>query len=53
LALVKECGANEKTDEFFVATTLFEKEYHRQVFCSITDMEARLMWLKKWAQKSG
>ena len=29
MAMVKECGAHDKTDEFFLATTLFKEEYYR------------------------
>jgi hypothetical protein len=45
LAMVKEYGADNKLDEFFVATTLFKDEYYRQIFCEIDTLEDRLVWL--------
>ena len=53
MAMVKECGAHDKTDEFFIATTLFKEEYYRQIFCDIDTLEGRLVWLQKWVQKDG
>ena len=50
LAMVKECGVDNKSDEFFIATTLFKKEYYRQVFCEIDTLEDRYVWLQKWVQ---
>jgi hypothetical protein len=49
--LVKECGAEPGSDEHFVATTLFEKEYFRQIFMAIDTVQRRLVWLQKCVQK--
>ena len=45
MAMVKECGAHDKTDEFFIATTLFKEEYYQQIFGDIDTLEGRLVWL--------
>ena len=52
LALAKECGAAEETEEFFIATTLFEKEYNRNIFYKLTTSESRFLWLRRWCQRS-
>ncbi|CAA0805973.1 Unknown protein [Striga hermonthica] len=47
MELVKECGATEETEEFYVATMLFAKKYHRTVFLKLTTNAGRMAWLKK------
>jgi hypothetical protein len=51
LAMVKECGADNKSDELFVATTLFQDKYYQQIFYEIDTLEGRLVWLQKWVQQ--
>lgn len=51
LALAEECGAAEGTAEYFVAISLFEKEYYRDVFFSMKKNESRIAWLRMMAQK--
>ena len=45
-------GAAEETEEFFIATTLFEKEYNRNIFCKLTTLESRFLWLRRRCQGS-
>lgn len=52
LDMAKECGASEETEEFFMATKLFEKEYNRNIFCKLTTLESRFLWLRRWCQSS-
>lgn len=41
------CGAELGSDEHFVATELFIKKEHREMFMTIPTNEARLSWLKR------
>jgi hypothetical protein len=41
------CGADLGSDEHFVATELFVKKEHRQMFMTIPTNEDRLNWLKR------
>lgn len=52
LRMAVECGATEESEEYFMATTLFEKEYSRKIFCEFNTAEGRFMWLKRWCQRS-
>ncbi|KAG0523800.1 hypothetical protein BDA96_07G153900 [Sorghum bicolor] len=52
LRMAMECGATEQSEEYFMATTLFEKEYNRKIFCKFNTAEGRFMWLKRWCQRS-
>ncbi|KAG8083806.1 hypothetical protein GUJ93_ZPchr0010g7644 [Zizania palustris] len=47
LTMAIECGATEDTDEYYMATQLFEKPYNRTVFCKFKTNEGRLGWLKR------
>ena len=48
LALAKECGATEETDEFFVASQLFAScKFQRHVFLGLSSNAGRMAWLKK------
>lgn len=52
LDMATECGASEETEEFFMATKLFEKEYNRNIFCKLTTSESRFLWLRRWCKGS-
>jgi hypothetical protein len=52
LAMAKECGVAEEIEEFFIATTLFEKEYNRNIFYKLTTVESRFLWFRRWCQHS-
>jgi hypothetical protein len=52
LATAKEWGAAEEIEEFFIATTLFEKEYNRNIFYKLTTVESRFLWFRRWCQRS-
>jgi hypothetical protein len=52
LRMAMECGATEESEEYFMATTLFEKEYNRKIFCNFNTTEGRFMWLKRWCQRN-
>jgi hypothetical protein len=41
------CGADLGSDEHFVATELFVKKEHGQMFMTIPTNEARFNWLKR------
>ncbi|KAF8724139.1 hypothetical protein HU200_021155 [Digitaria exilis] len=47
MELVKECGATEETEEFYVATMLFAQKYNRTVFSKLTTNAGRMAWLKR------
>jgi hypothetical protein len=47
LQLVKECGAAEDSEEYYVATMLFGKIYNQTVFCKFTTNEGRKAWLQR------
>ncbi|KAJ1283211.1 hypothetical protein BS78_03G111000, partial [Paspalum vaginatum] len=47
LQLVKECGASEDSEEFYVATMKFAESYNRSVFLNIGSPAARMAWLKR------
>ena len=47
LNLVKQDGADEMSDEYFIATQLFIKAENRHVFTNMTSPAARLAWLKR------
>lgn len=51
--LAVECGAAEGTAEHFMATQLFVKAEHRDMFKTFTTKEGRLDWLKRWCVKEG
>jgi len=44
---VVACGAAYGSDEHFVATELFVKKEHREMFMTMSNNEARLSWLKR------
>jgi hypothetical protein len=44
---VTACGAVPGSDEHFVATELFVKKEHRQMFMTIPTNEDRFNWLKR------
>ncbi|KAJ1253496.1 hypothetical protein BS78_K248400 [Paspalum vaginatum] len=46
LQLVKECGASEDSEEFYVATMKFVESYNRTIFLNIGSPAARMAWLK-------
>ncbi|XP_044982501.1 uncharacterized protein LOC123449363 [Hordeum vulgare subsp. vulgare] len=46
--LAVECGADETSVEYFMATQLFANEASRVIFQNISSTEARLTWLKRW-----
>ncbi|KAG2643061.1 hypothetical protein PVAP13_2KG328000 [Panicum virgatum] len=48
--LAIECGAPEKSVEYFCATQLFAEAHNRVMFMIMKTKEARLMWLKRWCQ---
>lgn len=48
-----ECGATEGSLEHFMATQLFVKAEHRDVFKSFKTNEGRLLWLKRHCAKDG
>jgi len=43
------CGVwgNKDTEEYFVATKLFQDEYNREIFCNISTNEGRILWLRR------
>lgn len=47
LAMVKDLGFDEESDEFFTATTLFKEDHNRQIFTDYSTNAARLKWLNK------
>ncbi|MFS9531884.1 hypothetical protein Q6247_27565, partial [Klebsiella pneumoniae] len=47
LSMVKEAGAGPTTDEFNIATRLFQEQYYRDVFNMIDSNENKLIWLRK------
>ncbi|KAI4988735.1 hypothetical protein ZWY2020_036052 [Hordeum vulgare] len=46
--LAVQCGAEETSVEYFMATQLFADEANRVIFKNILSNEARLTWLKRW-----
>ena len=46
--LAVQCGAEETSVEYFMATQLFADEANRVIFENISSNEARLTWLKRW-----
>ncbi|KAE8806804.1 hypothetical protein D1007_16890 [Hordeum vulgare] len=46
--LAVQCGAEETSVEYFMATQLFADEANRVIFENISSDEARLTWLKRW-----
>ncbi|KAI4966984.1 hypothetical protein ZWY2020_034630 [Hordeum vulgare] len=46
--LAVQCGAEETSVEYFMATQLFGDEANRVIFENISTNEARLTWLKRW-----
>lgn len=51
LTLVKEAGAGPTSEEFVIATTLFQNEYYREVFHMVDNPEERLIWLRNTWQE--
>jgi hypothetical protein len=51
--LAVECGEIEGSVEHFMATQLFVKPEHRDMFKTFTTKEGRLSWLKRWCTKEG
>jgi len=47
LLLVKQAGGGPTSDEFAIATRLFQHEYYRDVFDMIDTNEEKLIWLRK------
>ena len=47
LFLVKQAGGGPTSDEFAIATRLFQQEYYRDVFDMIDTNEEKLIWLRK------
>ncbi|KAG0513497.1 hypothetical protein BDA96_10G107700 [Sorghum bicolor] len=47
MTIVKECGLDEESEEFYVATMLFAQKYNRTVFKKMSTIQGRLSWLKK------
>lgn len=50
MALVKECDAPTRSEEHFMASKLFVKLEHREVFLTIEENAEMLAWLKRWCQ---
>ncbi|XBJ19501.1 hypothetical protein VPH35_010472 [Triticum aestivum] len=48
--LAVQCGAEETSVEYFMATQLFADEANRVIFENISSDDARLTWLKRWCQ---
>ncbi|KAE8774485.1 hypothetical protein D1007_53111 [Hordeum vulgare] len=46
--LAVQCGVEETSVEYFMATQLFADEANRVIFENISTNEARLTWLKRW-----
>ena len=46
--LAVQCGAEETSVEYFMATQLFADEANRVIFQNISSDQARLTWLKRW-----
>ncbi|KAE8797176.1 hypothetical protein D1007_27734 [Hordeum vulgare] len=46
--LAVQCGEEETSVEYFMATQLFADEANRVIFENISTNEARLTWLKRW-----
>ena len=44
---VKDCGAAYGSDEHDIATQLFVKKEHREMFMTLPTREIRLNWLRK------
>jgi hypothetical protein len=51
--LVVDCGAAEGSAEHFMATRLFVKAEHRDMFKTLTTKAGRLSWLQRWCEKEG
>ncbi|CAN6235154.1 unnamed protein product [Urochloa humidicola] len=55
LEMVRACGAEDDSEEFYVASMIFEQDYKRKVFSRVAPA-ARLGWLKRcvrdWNQNS-
>jgi hypothetical protein len=47
MALVKEIGAVEGSDEHYIATQLFKHASNREIFLTFETNEGRLNWLKR------
>jgi len=47
LLLVKQARGGPTSDEFAIATRLFQQEYYRDVFDMIDTNEEKLIWLRK------
>jgi hypothetical protein len=47
MALVKECGAVPRSNEHFIATTLFTKRAEREMFMTMDTPEDRFDWLRR------
>jgi hypothetical protein len=47
MALVKESGAVEGSDEHFIATQLFKHASNREIFLTFETNEGRFNWLKR------
>ena len=48
--LAVQCGAEETSVEYFMATQLFADEANRVIFENISSDDARVTWLKRWCQ---
>lgn len=51
MRLAVESGARPGTDEHFMASKLFIKAEHRDVFLTLENSEDRLVWLKRWCKE--
>jgi hypothetical protein len=47
MALVKEAGAVEGSDEYFIATQLFKHVSNREIFFTFETNEGMFNWLKR------
>uniref|UniRef100_J3MEK2 MIF4G domain-containing protein n=1 Tax=Oryza brachyantha TaxID=4533 RepID=J3MEK2_ORYBR len=47
MEMVVDAGANEGSDEHFIATMLFVKPEYREIFLTLTTPRVRLGWLKR------
>ncbi|CAN6287213.1 unnamed protein product [Urochloa humidicola] len=53
LTAVRACGVEEDTDEFYVATILFQQQDNRTVFGQMTTVAGRIGWLKRSVRHFG
>jgi hypothetical protein len=51
LQLVVDCGISEVSEEYWVATNLFDRKYNRIIFTNFRTDEGRVVWLNRWCKE--